>query len=36
MRPHRSGFQLYTSVCVQVGEAMVYQIRRDLRREAVG
>jgi hypothetical protein len=28
MRPHRSGFQLDTTVCVQVGEAIVYQIRR--------
>ena len=27
MRPHRSGFQLDTTVCVQVGEAIVYQIR---------
>ena len=28
MRPHRSRFQLDTTVCVQVGEAIVYQIRR--------
>ena len=28
MRPHRSGFQLDTTVCVQIGEAIVYQIGR--------
>ena len=28
MRPHRSGFQLDATVCVQVGEAIVYQIGR--------
>ena len=26
MRPHRSGFQLDTTVCVHVGEAIVYQM----------
>jgi hypothetical protein len=26
--PHRSGFQLDATVCVQVGEAIVYQIGR--------
>jgi hypothetical protein len=28
MRPHRSRVQLGTMVCMQVGEAVVYQIRR--------
>jgi hypothetical protein len=28
MRPHRSRFQLGTTVCVQIGEAIDYQIRR--------
>ena len=28
MRPHRSGFQLDATVCVQVGEAIVYQMKR--------
>jgi|SRR3954453_21368557 hypothetical protein len=28
MRPHRSRFQLGTTVCVQIGEAIVYPIRR--------
>jgi hypothetical protein len=28
MRPHRSGFQLETIVCVQIGEAIVDQLRR--------
>ena len=28
MRPHRSRFQLDTTVCVHVGEAIVYQMKR--------
>jgi hypothetical protein len=28
MRPHRSRFQLGTTVCVRIGEAIVYQIMR--------